>query len=362
MQLSISTILIICTGSIYRQLYYLQNKDLGFDKEHVVIINIPNPEFLQKYESFKNEVIQNSGIINISGAWLIPPTSNRGTTQIHPKNDPDNKKTIGLNAVDYNYFETLDIEFAAGRSFSKKFSTDAEESVIINETAAREFGFKSPIGEKIKDFDSREIIGVVKDFHLRSLYKRIEPCMFFINPMETYQVIIRIRPGNISETISFLKEKWKKFVPDAPFNYSFIDDNFDRLYESEQRIGRIIGYFTFLAIFVASLGLFGLASFITEQRTKEIGIRKVFGASVPVIVALLSKEIVKLTIIAIIIALPVAYYAMNRWLQDFAYRINIGFGTFILTGLFTLAIALFTVIFHAVKAARANPVDSLRYE
>ncbi|MBU0712023.1 ABC transporter permease [bacterium] len=362
MQLSIYTMLIFCTGSIYRQLYYLQNKDLGFDKEHVVVINIPNPEFLQKYESFKNEVIQNSGIINISGAWLIPPTSNRGTAQIYPKNDPDNKKTIGLNAVDYNYFETLNIEFATGRSFSIKFSTDEKEAVIINETAAREFGFKSPIGEKIKDFGNREIIGVVKDFHLRSLYERIEPCMFVLNPMEIYQVMIRIRPGNIPETLFFLKEKWKQFVPIAPFNYSFIDDNLNKLYESEQRAGKIIGYFTFLAILIASLGLFGLASFIAEQRTKEIGIRKVFGASVPVIVALLSKEIVKLTIIAIIIAFPVVYYAMNRWLQDFAYRINIGFGTFILTGLVALAIALFTVIFQAVKAATVNPVETLRYE
>jgi putative ABC transport system permease protein len=346
-QLSISIILIVCTITIYQQLHYIKNKELGFNKNYIIVINSPK----SIYNQFKNEILKNPNIINISGTQYVPPE--KIFSSWHGKN---------YISVDYKYFETLGIEIAAGRAFSMNFSTDAKESIILNETGVKEFELKSPLGKEVEIEGKRKIIGIVKDFHFRSLHEKIEPLYFIINPEKCSKIIIRNQPENTLNTISYLKEKWGQFAISEPFEYYFIDEKYDNLYKSEQRLGEIIGYFGFFALFVTCLGLFGLISFMAERRTKEIAVRKALGASVTNVVKLLIKEFIILVVIASIIAWPAAYYAMNKWLQNFAYHVNMGFGTFLLAGLVALIIAIATVSFQAVKAAMANPVKFLRYE
>jgi putative ABC transport system permease protein len=346
-QLSISIILIVCTITIYQQLHYIKNKELGFNKNYIIVINSPK----SIYNQFKNEILKNPNIINISGTQYVPPE--KILSSWHGKN---------YISVDYKYFETLGIEIAAGRAFSMNFSTDAKESIILNETGVKEFELKSPLGKEVEIEGKRKIIGIVKDFHFRSLHEKIEPLYFIINPEKCSKIIIRNQPENTLNTISYLKEKWGQFAISEPFEYYFIDEKYDNLYKSEQRLGEIIGYFGFFALFVTCLGLFGLISFMAERRTKEIAVRKALGASVTNVVKLLIKEFIILVVIASIIAWPAAYYAMNKWLQNFAYHVNMGFGTFLLAGLVALIIAIATVSFQAVKAAMANPVKFLRYE
>jgi putative ABC transport system permease protein len=339
--------LIFCTITIYQQLQYIKNKDLGFNKSNIIVINSPK----SVYEPFKNEILKNPNIINVSGGQCVPPE--KSFSRWNGKN---------FIRVDYKYFETLGIEMAAGRAFSKNFSTDAKESIILNETAAKEFESKLPLGEEVEIEGKRKIIGIVKDFHFCSLHEKIEPLYFIIDPERCFKIIIKIRPELTTNTIYYLKEKWSQFGISEPFEYYFIDEKCDNLYKSEQRVGETIGYFGVLSLFITCMGLFGLISFITERRTKEIAIRKTLGASVTNVVILLIKEFIILVIIASIIALPIAYYIMNKWLQNFAYHINIGFGIFLLAGLVALIIAIVTVSSQTIKAARANPVDFLRYE
>ncbi|MCK4416897.1 MAG: ABC transporter permease, partial [Candidatus Latescibacteria bacterium] len=244
--------------------------------------------------------------------------------------------------------------------------SDEAEAYILNEAIVRELGWDaaSAIGKEFRvgGRGKGRVIGVVRDFHFQSLHQKIEPLVLRIEPEWFSMVAIKISPGDISGTLDFMKQKWEMVSPAYPFIYHFLDTDFDRLYKADERLSRILGYFTLLAIVIACLGLFGLTSFATEQRTKEIGIRKILGASISGIVLLLSKEFTKLVIVSNLIAWPVAYWAMNRWLQDFAYRIHIGVGTFLLAGVLALVIALLTVSFQAIKAALANPVEALRYE
>ncbi len=274
------------------------------------------------------------------------------------------KRRMKIGVVDYDFFEALGIEIVAGRTFSKSFGTDIKAGFVLNESAVREFGWDTAVGKKLgtawNDMQGT-VIGVVKDFHFESLHQKIEPVVFFMESFHNY-ILVRIGPARYAETLSFLREEWQKSAPHRPFEYFFLDEEFDKLYKSEEKLGKLFGYFSMLAIVIAGLGLFGLASFSAEQRTKEIGIRKVLGANVAGIVSLLSKEFVKLVIIANLVAWPVAYFAMQRWLENFAYRIELGFGTFFLAAALALIIALLTVSYHALKAALANPVDSLRYE
>ncbi|MCK4346128.1 MAG: FtsX-like permease family protein [Bacteroidales bacterium] len=265
--------------------------------------------------------------------------------------------------VDHDFVKTFGIELAAGRDFSKNFATDATEALIVNETAARQLGWESVIGKKLESgMPNNTIIGVVKDFHFRSLHHKIEPVVLYDSGEWLEFISVRIRPDRISDTLGFLKHTWHEFAPNRPFEYFFLDDSFDKLYKAEDKLGNIFGSFTFLAIFIACLGLFGLASFATEKRTKEIGIRKVLGASISNIVIMLIKEFIVLIIIASVIAYPIAHYVINKWLQNFAYRINVGLATFLVSVVIALIITLITVGSQAVRAARANPVDSLRYE
>jgi putative ABC transport system permease protein len=269
--------------------------------------------------------------------------------------------------VDYDYLRTLGIKIIAGRDFSRDYAMDST-AVLVSESYIRAMGWDiKTFGQeikKVKVYGNQEmrVIGVIGDFHALSLYNEINPVIFTLRPGVQYCILVRIRPGDVQETLAFMKKKWEAFVPARPFQYYFLDEGIDRLYRREQRLGRIFGTFSLLTVFVACLGLFGLASFTAEQRTKEIGIRKVLGASVSGLVLLLSKEFMALVALANLIAWPIAYYAMNRWLQGFAYRIELGPGVFILGGVLALVIALLTVSAQAIRAARANPVEALRYE
>jgi len=271
--------------------------------------------------------------------------------------------------VDYDYLNTLNMKMAKGRFFSKEFPTDAKEGIVLNEAAIKAMEMESPIGKRFDCIIGNEarqakIIGVVKDFNFRSLHNEVEPVFFAIAPgwYNEFYIKLKSRNQNIAEVINLIENKIKEFVPNYPFNYSFLDDDIVQLYSSEEHVGTLIEYGALLAILVACLGLIGLASFDAELRTKEIGIRKVHGASLLGIVLLLSKEYVKWVFIANVIAWPVAYYSINKWLQNFAYHSEIDFLLFIISGLIVLAIALFSVCYQIIRAASANPIDSIKYE
>ncbi|MCD6335189.1 MAG: ABC transporter permease, partial [Candidatus Latescibacteria bacterium] len=364
LQFAISIGLIIGTGIVYDQLNYIRNKRLGFQKEHVIVLPIRGQEVRKNYEAIKSRLLQHSDILSVSASSSMPGGL-MDKSSIRPEGAQDELASHTLS-IDHDFIEMLKIELAAGRNFSKDFAAVAKEAILLNEAAVRRFGWESPknaIGKRATLWGRKwTVIGVVKDFHISSLHDPIEPLVLYIRPDRFCYLSVRIRPGHISETLDFLKHSWDEFSPNRPFEYSFLDDSFDKLYRAEDRLGKIFGSFSLIAILIACLGLFGLASFATEQRTKEIGIRKILGASVSGIVLLLSKEFTKLVLVSNLIAWPVAYWAMNRWLQDFAYRIPIGVGTFLLAGVIALVIALLTVSFQAIKAATANPVKALRYE
>jgi putative ABC transport system permease protein len=284
--------------------------------------------------------------------------------------------SINMYLVDHNYIPTMGMEMVAGRNFSEAFGTDEEEAFILNETAVKDLGWGKPadalgreiywdkwVGKTEADTVKRgRVIGVVKDFHFKSFHQKIEPLVLHIFPAGFNEFVVRIRPENSAATLGFLEQKWAKLAPNWPFDYKFLDDQFAKLYESEQAFGRLFGVFTGLSIFVACLGLFGLASFTAQQRTKEIGVRKVLGASVGSIVALLSRDFLKLVGIAFLLAAPLAWYFMGQWLQNFVYRVEMGWWVFVLAGGLALLIALLTISFQSIKAALTNPVRSLRSE
>jgi len=370
-QFIISIALIIGTLTIYNQLKYMKTKNLGFDKEHIVVIPRLSAPTMQAFDSIRTRLTSLPEVIDVSASSRVP---GRGITKsaFFPEGfPPDKPQTMEILNVNENFFSTLGMEIIAGRNFSKEFSTDVRDAVIINETAVRTFGWDDPIGKQFifrpippgeGETNYTTVIGVVKDFHIHSLHQPIEPV--YINwRLDNFRSIsIKLTSENISTTMSRLENEWQTIAPNQPFDYFFLDESFDSRYRSEERLGDISLYFSLLAIFIGCLGLFGMASFTAERRTKEIGIRKVLGASAAGIVRLLSKEFVILVGIANILAWPLAYYAMSRWLENFAYRINQGLGTFILAAGMALLITLLTVSYQATKAALTNPADSIRHE
>jgi hypothetical protein len=274
-----------------------------------------------------------------------------------------------LGSIDHDYIQTLKMEMAAGRSFSREYLSDASSGFIVNESAVKAMEIESPIGKRFS-FEGRRglregtIIGVVKDFHFQSLRNEIEPFVMIVEPDRFNYLCLRIKANysDLSETLGFLETTWKKFAPGYPFTYSFLDKEFEGMYRNEQQTRKIFSYFTFLAIFISCLGLFGLASFTIERRTKEIGIRKVLGASAPGIVRLVSKEFIILVAISNLIAWPLAFYGTKKWLQNFAYHIDLSWLIFVISGLLALLIAVMVVSFQSLKVAVMNPVESLRYE
>ena len=265
--------------------------------------------------------------------------------------------------VDYDFIETLGMQMTKGRSFSREFPTDKDSGVILNETAVQVMGLPSPVGKRFSVGDWQgTIVGIVKDYNFKSLHNEIEPLIMVMVDRQLNYMFVRTKNQDISETIKFLKSKWEFYNPRFPFEYNFVDALLDNLYKNEERVKTLFNYFTFMAIFISCIGLFGLAFYLTEQRTKEIGIRKVLGSSILKIVIILSKDFMKWVLLANIIAWPLAYYFMDIWLQSFAYRTNMRVGTFLLSGALALMIAMLTVSYQSIKAATANPVDSLRYE
>ena len=365
-QFAISVFLIAGTIIIYRQLQYLQNRDLGFDKEQVLVVKNPG-SIQQKITPFKQALQSYNNIIEVSGSASLPGTefSNIG---FHAEGI-DNDFSLNLCVCDYDFLNTLKLEMTKGRFFSKEFASDSC-AVILNQKAVDLLGWKDPIGKKINNLSKNHavfhVIGVVKNYNYESLHQEIRPmALFYIGgyyDWTEYYISIRVKTGDLAGTIKFVESKWSEFADGAPFEYSFLNEDFDKLYTNEKQTQQLFEIFSFLAIFIASLGLLGLASYVAELRIKEIGIRKVLGASIPGIVFSMSKEFIKWVIVANLVAWPAAYYFMSKWLQDFAYKTDINWWIFIVAGGIALFIALVTTSFHAIKAATANPIESLRYE
>ena len=363
-QFSVSTVLIIGTFIVFNQLNYMKSKQLGFDKEHVVVIPNLGGGMQLDYESVKSELTKNTNILSAC-ATLRVPGRGFGSRAVRPEGAAENESIhMSGHWVDHDFVETYGLKILEGRNFSKAYQTDATEAFILNEAAVKKFGWGSAVGKHLVLGERKQgtVIGVVQDFHFQSLHQTIAPLIIHIQPGRYFYVSVRIRPNNIDGTLDFIRNQWHKFDPNHPFDYFFLDDYFDRQYKSEERLEKILRSFAFLAIFIASLGLFGLVSFITEQKTKEIGIRKVLGASSFRIVSLLSKDFIRLILLGNLIAWPIAYVAMNRWLQNFAYRAKLTWGIFIMSAVIALGIGLVTMSVQSVKAALTNPVDSLKHE
>lgn len=371
-QFAVSTILIICTIIVFQQLQYTQNKDIGLNKENVVIISNAN-RLGSSEETFRQQVSSLPNIVSASISTGIP-AQNTFTDFYIPQ--PDGSKnqiakdlTLSSFIVDENFVPALQLKMLSGRNFSTDFADST--SVIINEETARQVGWKDGLGKYLQYPGNKDqmfkVIGVVKDFNVSSLRDVVTPFALFYSSSKTYNtgtsyVLARVRSNDMQNTLQAIQAKWKNFSPDTPFDYSFLDNQFAALYSSEQRMSTVFVIFTFLSVFVACLGLFGLSIFTAERRKKEIGVRKVLGASMKSVVTLLSKDFLKLVLIAAVIAFPVAWFAMSRWLEDFVYRINISWWVFALSAFFAIVIALATISFQAIKAALANPVKSLRSE
>jgi len=366
-QFTTSILLIIGTIVIYKQLNFIQTRDLGFNKDQVLIID--NTYALgNNADAFKNEVLRMGGVSSGTMSSFLPVSnSSRSDNSYFKSPTMDVREGLDIQNwyIDYDYFKTIGIQLVSGRNFSKDFGDST--SVIINETAARLLGYKNPIGKKIYNTDknnkpiSYEIVGVVKNFNYESLRQNIGPLSFFLGKNDGLESF-KVSTVNVSMLVSKIEDQWKTMAPGMPFSYRFLDDSFNDMYRSDQRVGKISLIFSVLAILIACLGLLGLATFIAEQSTKEIGIRKVLGASVLGIVRLFCKDFIKLVAIAMVIASPIAWWFMHKWLQQFVYRIDIGFWVFLLAAALAFAIAIITVSFQAIKAATANPVNSLRSE
>ena len=386
-QFVVAILFLIATLVMSRQLTFLKEKNLGLNESQVVLVKPRHSSrdlqrHLLRLQLFKQELKRHPQIVNVTQSELfsnLKADSNiRKSDIIFPNGEVVEKATI---SVDYDFFDTLGIVLLAGRNFSPDFGTDGKQAVLVNKTFVEHAQLEQPLNTtlpitkmmasftkgdslpKVQRIKDPKIIGVVDDFHLRSLHYALPPMVIFLEAASSADdFLVRIRPERMSETLTFMAEKWQSIAGDAPFDYVFLDENFDRLYREEERWGTIVQYASFFALFVACLGVLGLTSLAITRRTKEIGIRKVLGASNHHIVALLSREFVVLILIANLIAWPIAHYGVEHWLRDFAYRIDAGMGLFLLGGLLVFATALLTIGVQALKAAQRNPVHALRYE
>jgi len=368
-QFMISISLIIGTGIILDQIKFMKNKSLGFDKESVLVVEIMDRNVRQSLESMKTEIQKVPGVLSVSSTSLVPGQEPSVQPFIPEGFTEKQAQLMEIFWIDHDFVPTLGMEIIKGRNFSQEFRTDSSSAVIINQTAARRYGWENPIGKTIRapsdeimKWDTYTVVGVVKDFHRTSLHSVIGPQLIGNDPGNFDELIIRISPENSDTTLRLLMEKWKEINPQRPFDFFFLDTLLESQYGAEERLSDIISAFSVFAIFIACLGLFGMASFAAEQRTKEIGIRKVLGASAPGVVALLSKDFLKLIAIANLIAWPLAYFSMHKWLQNFAYKTGIDVWVFLFTGVMAMGIALATVSYQSIKAALLDPVDAIKYE
>jgi putative ABC transport system permease protein len=368
-QFAISIFLIVGTVVIYSQLIFIRNRKLGFDREHVLVIQNCYPLGNQA-KTFRNEMLNIPGVESATLTGFLPTADYRNDSPLFPDAALDQKTAVAMQNwyVDENYIPTLKMQMLSGRNFSSQMKTDSS-ALIINEAAAKLLPFKDPVNKTLyylTNIQAREtknyhVIGVVKNFNFNSLREQVSPMALFYSE-ERGKLAVRFNSADIPSLISAVEKKWRSVAPNQPFNYSFMDEDFNNIYRSEQRVGKIAVSFSALAILIACLGLFGLVTYAAEQRTKEIGIRKVLGASVNNIINMLSKDFMKLVLIAMLIAFPLGWYFMNKWLQDFAYRISIDWKIFLTAGLAAMLIAILTVSAQAVKAALTNPVNNLRTE
>lgn len=367
-QFTISIILIVGTLMVYNQLNYMRSQPLGFNKAQMLTLNFGGDESVHKsLENFKIEFKSIPNVLSATVSSGVPGVGNPNAhSEIENKDGTMQPTNINMYDVDYDFIPTYGIKIVAGRAFSTSFGTDSTKAIVINEAAAKSLGYISPgqaIGKKFSQWGREgQIVGVMKDFHYRSLQENIQPLNFRVNPSNTWVFTLKIAAQNIPATIAAIQNKWKVLVPQRPIDYSFVDESFNKQYATEERFGKLFLYFAVLAIFISCLGLLGLASYSTLQRTREIGIRKVMGASIFGIVNMLSKEFLLLVIIAAIIAFPLAWWGMHTWLQDFAYKADIGWWIFATAAILAFLIAITTVSFQAIRAAVANPVKSLRSE
>jgi putative ABC transport system permease protein len=364
-QFSIAIALIASTGIVMDQMRYIQNKDLGYDKEQIIYLPLKTNESREKVQIIKTELLKNFNILDVSATSGLTGSSGSQGTMTAINNEEEQKMMMRYSYVDFDYLSTMGMELIAGRDFSRQISSDTTSSVIINETAVREFGWDNPIGKEFKGEEGKpdyKVIGVVKDYHFYSLRQKIEPLIMFVNPSRLFYMVIKINTANIPSTLDYIQKNWNNYLPGHPFDYALLDEYFDRMYKSEADTGKLFGYFSLIAILIGCMGLFGLASFTVEQRTKEIGVRKVLGATVSNIVRLLSKDFMKWVILSSLIAYPAVYLLMRGWLNNFAYRTNIQIITLLLAGLTVVLVAFLTVSFQAIKAAMTDPAKTLRYE
>ncbi|MDZ7648336.1 MAG: FtsX-like permease family protein [Cytophagales bacterium] len=364
LQFGVAAFLMIGTLVVYQQMNFIQNRNLGFDKESIVYMNPPT-ELWNKREVMKQSLLSNSQIKSVAFSNGTPGMESATWQYDFPGLDIP-KRSMNTMIIDYDYLKTFGLEIVEGRDLSKEFSTDTTEAYLINEVAVSELMLDKPIGTPMRALDGHpigKIVGVVKDFHYRSLHRKIEPLVLRYDPRNMWCMSVKMNSGNLTDNLAALEKEWKKLAPDYPFSYQFVDETIERQYRAEQNTGLLIGAFALLAIIIACLGLLGLTAFMTEQRKKEIGVRKVLGASVSGIIVLLSREFSRLVLIAFVIVVPLAWYAMNQWLADFAYQVKISPFIFsIAAGLIIVVIAFLSVFYQALKAAVINPSDTLRNE
>lgn len=359
-QFALSVFLICGTLIMLGQLDYLRTKNLGFDKAHVVVIETSGTDGAQALDRYRSALGNRNDIAGLTG---VSYAFAHGVSRVGFEYQGELVQ-VAEYIVESDYVEVLGMEIVAGRDFDPRLATDSSQAVIVNETLVRDFGWTEPLGQTLTGLEEEPIvIGVVKDFNFKSLHEAIEPMMLTLGPRRgIHTILARVRPDNVPATLDVLRSTWQKIAPDVPFQYSFLDDDINQQYRAEERWSQIVGYGAGFAILIACLGLFGLAALTVSGRTKEIGIRKVLGATLANVAVLLSKDFAWLVLIALVIAAPAAYFALRAWLDNFAYRIDIGPGVFLLAGGLALGIALLTVSYHAIKAALADPVKSLRYE
>jgi putative ABC transport system permease protein len=363
-QFTISIVLIVSTIVVYRQLNYMRSQELGFSKEQTIVINT---NYDKNKEAFKQSLSSIPGVLSTAASSHVPGGGfNSAYSMVENKKGEMQKSNLDLFFVDFDYIQQYDLKLAAGRGFSENFATDSTQAMVINEAASKMLGYATPqeaIGRKFDQWGRQgQIIGVVKDFHYKSLQQDVPPLVMRFEPWALGMISVKVSAANLPATLKAISNEWGQLIPNRPFEYSFLDEFFDRQYRAEDHFGNLFFNFAVLAIFISCLGLLGLSSYSTMQRTKEIGIRKVLGANVTGIVNLLSIDFIKLVLIALVIAVPIAWFGMNKWLEDFAYRTNIAWWIYGLAGLISVAIAFSTISFQTIKAAIANPVKSLRTE
>jgi putative ABC transport system permease protein len=373
-QFALSALLIVSTLIVFRQTKFLNDKDLGFDKEQVLFFNIRG-DVETKLAAFKTELLKSPNIASVTAGYGLPGDQFAGESVKVPSLSATKDVSINLFIGDHDYIKTLGLRIIAGRDFSREMATDTSDAFIINETAVKEFGFGNPqqalgkaiewskwVPDSLNPVKKGKVIGVVQDFHYKSLHEKLAASVIQIYNPIAVKVAVKMKTADAKNTIAYIKTVWDKFSPAFPLDYKFMDESYGKMYSSEEKLSDLLWIFTLMAIVVGCMGLFGLAAFSAEQRTKEIGVRKVLGANVLNIIVLLSKKFLKLVVIASLIAFPVAWWAMNNWLADFPYRVAISWWIFAIAGFSALAVALLTVSFQSIKAAVANPVKSLRSE